>query len=238
MPTLFAAIAPCRFCAGTSWGTTACQAGAWIAPSTPLRNVNSSRFAGVAASSDTMSANAPETSAIASSVPTRNFRRSMISATAPAGIARRNIGNEAATCTSATMNGSGLRSVINQPAAVLYIHPPMFDTTVAIHSAVKLPYRKGPRRERAGGAEAAWGLTSLLMTTSFMSANPPAERPAFVEIGEAIGASMAALARVLGRAPRRASIVTLIAFTDGRGGRNCRNRQERQHGNWAYEHAH
>src|SRR5262245_27685495 len=166
MPTLFAAIAPCRLCAGTSCGTTACQAGAWIAPSIPLRNVNSSRFAGVAASSDTMSANAPEISAIASSVLTRNFRRSMISATAPAGIARRNIGNEAATCTSDTMNGSGLRSVISQPAAVLYIHPPMFDTTVAIHNAVKLPYRNGPRRERADGVEAAWGLTSPLMATS------------------------------------------------------------------------
>src|SRR5262245_47712658 len=237
MPTLFAAIAPCRFCAGTSWGTTACQAGAWIAPSTPLRNVNSSRFAGVAASSDTMSANAPETSPIPSPVPTRNSRRSRISATAPAGIARRNIGNEAATCTSATMNGSGLRSVINQPAAVLYIHPPMFDTTVAIHSAVKLPYRKGPRRERAVGVEVAWGLTSLLMTTSFMSANPPAERPAFVEIGEAVRTSMAALARVLGRAPRCAPIVTLIAFTgDGRGGRNDHHRQQQQRGDDANEH--
>ena len=79
----------------------------------------------------------------------------MISAMAPAGIARRNIGNEAATCTSDTMNGSGLRSVINQPAAVLYIHPAMFDTTAAIHNAVKLPYRNGPRRESADGAESA-----------------------------------------------------------------------------------
>src|SRR5262245_52208218 len=168
MPTLFAAIAPCRLCAGTSCGTTACQAGAWTAPRTPLGNVDSSRFAGEGESSDTMSANAPEISAIASSVLTRNFRRSMISATAPAGIARRNIGNEAATCTSDTMKGSGLRSVINQPAAVLYIHPPMFDTTVAIHNAVKLPYRNGPRRESADGAEAASGLTSLLLMTTFV----------------------------------------------------------------------
>src|SRR5262245_55947662 len=74
------------------------------------------------------------------------------------------------------------------------------------------------------------------MTTSFMSANPPAERPTFVEIGEAVRTSMAALARVLGRAPRCAPIVTLIAFTGhGRGGRNDRHRQQQQHGDGANE---
>src|SRR5262249_49768593 len=104
--------------------------------------------------------------------------------------------------------------------------------------AVRILNWKGPRRESADRAEAAGGLTSLLMTTSFMSANPPAERPAFVEIGEAVRTSMAALARVLGRAPRCAPIVTLIAFTgDGRGGRNERHRQQQQHGDGADEHA-
>jgi hypothetical protein len=37
---------------------------------------------------------------------------------------------------------------------------------VAIHSAVKLVYRNGPKRERAGGADAVGGLTSLVMPTS------------------------------------------------------------------------
>ena len=95
-----------------------------------------------------------------------------MSAKAPAGIASRNIGSDTATCTSDTVNGSGLRLVISQPAAALYIQPPIFDTIVAIHSAVKLACRNGPRREIAGGAEAARGPTSLLMSTSFMSANP------------------------------------------------------------------
>src|SRR5262249_12001568 len=62
---------------------------------------------------------------------------------------------------------SGLKSVISQPAAVVDIHPPMFDTMVAIHSAAKLPYRKGPKREEAGEgagrADAARWLPSLLM---------------------------------------------------------------------------
>jgi hypothetical protein len=87
----------------------------------------------------------------------------MISARAPAGTARRNIGSETATCTSDTMNGSGLRLVISQPAAALYIQPPIFDTIVAIHSAVKLGCWKGPKRERAASAEAARGISSLLM---------------------------------------------------------------------------
>src|SRR5262249_9037933 len=73
----------------------------------PLRNVNSSRLPGVAMSSEMTSANAPEITAIASSVPTRNFRMSTRSATAPAGTARRNIGSVAATCTSDTVSGSG-----------------------------------------------------------------------------------------------------------------------------------
>ena len=39
-----------------------------------------------------------------------------------------------AACTKDTMSGSGLRPVISQPEAALYIQLPMFDTTVAVHS--------------------------------------------------------------------------------------------------------
>jgi hypothetical protein len=56
---------------------------------------------------------------------------------APAGIATRNIGKVVATCTSDTMSGSGLRLVINQPEAALYIQPPMFETTVAVQITAK-----------------------------------------------------------------------------------------------------
>jgi hypothetical protein len=41
-----------------------------------------------------------------------------------------------ATCTNETTSGDELRSVINQPQAAEYIQPPMFETTVAIHSTV------------------------------------------------------------------------------------------------------
>jgi hypothetical protein len=37
-----------------------------------------------------------------------------------------------------TMTGSGLSPVISQPDAALYIHDPMDETTVAVHTMVKV----------------------------------------------------------------------------------------------------
>ena len=79
-----------------------------------------------------------EMTVISISTTTKNRRRSTISASAPAGSANRNIGKLVATCTMETMTGSGLRLVINQPEAALYIHDPMVETTVAIHTTVKV----------------------------------------------------------------------------------------------------
>ena len=63
----------------------------------------------------------------------------MMSASAPAGSANRNIGRFAATCTRLTLNGSASRPVISQPVAALYIQVPMFDTTVAVHTTENVP---------------------------------------------------------------------------------------------------
>src|SRR3954470_9585337 len=54
-----------------------------------------------------------------------------MSARAPAGSANRKIGSVVATWTIETINGSGLRSVISQPDAALYIQPPILEMTVA-----------------------------------------------------------------------------------------------------------
>src|SRR5262245_20981974 len=54
-----------------------------------------------------------------------------MSASAPAGSAKRKSGKVVATWTIETMKGSGLRSVINQPDAALYIQPPILEMTVA-----------------------------------------------------------------------------------------------------------
>jgi hypothetical protein len=61
-----------------------------------------------------------------------------MSASAPAGSANRNIGKVVATWTIETINGSGLRSVISQPDAALYIQPPILEMTVAPHTTAKL----------------------------------------------------------------------------------------------------
>jgi hypothetical protein len=53
------------------------------------------------------------------------------------------MGNIVATCTMATVRGSVSSVVINHPAAALCIHPPMFETTVAVHTTVKAACLKG-----------------------------------------------------------------------------------------------
>ena len=133
-PALFAAIAGWRSCLGTSCGTIVCQAGTVSAPAAPMRKVNSNRLTGVASPNETIPAYRAERTVKMISATMRNLRLSTMSAIAPAGNANRNIGRVVATWTIDTMNGSGLRLVISQPDAALYIQLPMFETTVAVHS--------------------------------------------------------------------------------------------------------
>jgi len=79
----------------------------------------------------------------------RNRRRSTMSANAPAGMAKRNTGKFPATCTSATINGSGLRLVMSHPDAALYIQVPMLETTVAVQRTLKVGCRNGAQGELA-----------------------------------------------------------------------------------------
>jgi hypothetical protein len=60
-----------------------------------------------------------------------------------------NMGSAAATWTSATLRGSGSRWVINQAAAALCIHVPIFETTVATQSTVNAAWRKGLSEDAA-----------------------------------------------------------------------------------------
>jgi hypothetical protein len=70
-----------------------------------------------------------------------------MSASAPAGIATRNMGRVVATCTSDTMSGSGLRLVISQPEAALYIQLPMLAMTVAVQITANAGCRNGLKGE-------------------------------------------------------------------------------------------
>ena len=56
-----------------------------------------------------------------------------MSASAPAGIANKNIGSVIAVCTIATITGEVVRVVITHPAPTSFIHVPIFETNVAIH---------------------------------------------------------------------------------------------------------
>ena len=49
------------------------------------------------------------------------------------------------------MNGSGLRLVMSQPEATLYIQPPMFDTTVATQITANVLWRNGAPAELTAG---------------------------------------------------------------------------------------
>ena len=80
---------------------------------------------------------------VSNSTTIRYLRLSKISASAPAGIANRQIGKVLAACTKATINGSGSRLVISQPEAALYIQPPTLETSVAVHITANAGWRNG-----------------------------------------------------------------------------------------------
>src|SRR5215472_1878174 len=82
----------------------------------------------------------------------RNLRRSITSASAPAGIAARNIGRVDAICTSDTTRGDGLRLVMSQPEAALDIQPPMLEITVTVQRTVNAGYRNGLHADVAAAA--------------------------------------------------------------------------------------
>src|SRR5262245_21987852 len=82
-----------------------------------------------------------------------NLRLSTMSASAPAGMANRNMGKVVATWTSDTTSGCGSRLVISQPEAALYIQVPILATTVAVHSTVNGGCRNGLQGEVAGAVD-------------------------------------------------------------------------------------
>jgi hypothetical protein len=94
----------------------------------------------------------------------RNLRLSKMSASAPAGIANRQIGRLLAACTSATINGSASSKVISQPEAALYIQPPTLETSVAVQMTLNAECRNGAVKD---------------MGRSALSAVPPLISPAY-----------------------------------------------------------
>jgi hypothetical protein len=69
-------------------------------------------------------------------------------------MASRKIGRLAATCTSETISGSGLRLVISQLDAAVYIHVPVLAARLAVQITVKAGWRNGLQAEACGGGAA------------------------------------------------------------------------------------
>src|SRR5436190_13018470 len=96
MPALFAAIAEDKSLLGTSCGTTACQAGDVSVTAVLLRKVKTKILVGVVRSRQTTTANSVAVIVTQISPISRNVRLSVMSASAPAGTANKNIGRVAA----------------------------------------------------------------------------------------------------------------------------------------------
>ncbi|MCY1176367.1 hypothetical protein D9M73_166340 [compost metagenome] len=73
-----------------------------------------------------------------------------MSAAAPAGRARKNIGNEPATWINATCSGLADSVVISQPAPTSCIQVPMLEAMLASHSQRKVAWRSGLQGEVVG----------------------------------------------------------------------------------------
>ena len=84
----------------------------------------------------------------------RNRRLSTISASAPDGIANKNIGKLEATCTRETITGDESSEVMSHADVELYIQPPIFETRVAVQMIVYERCRKGLHKD-TGDAWAA-----------------------------------------------------------------------------------
>ena len=132
---------------GTSFGVTSCQTGAAIAPPTPSANVVMSRVVGSASPPLTITAKAIEIAATAACAPISRRRASTMSASAPAGTVKRNIGSMVATWTAETIIGLGLRFVISQLIDVSNIAMPTLDTELAIRMTVNARWPNTPHRD-------------------------------------------------------------------------------------------
>ena len=149
---------------GTSSGTIARKAGATKVLPTPIAKVSASRPPIPTRSASASAASAAEQAATQTSETSSSRRRSITSASAPAGIASRKKGRLDAACTIDTQNGVGASDVISQAAPTFCIQVPTFDARPAIQSERKTARRSGDHGpgSAAGGAEGGAGAALML----------------------------------------------------------------------------
>src|SRR5690349_11267723 len=170
-PALLSATATGRSRRPTSSGTMACQAGALSADPRPSRKVSvSSPQSDIAPAS----VSAPSRHAVASIhawVISSNRRRSITSASAPAGKPTRKTGRLVAVCSRATSTAEDVSEVISQAAPTLCIQVPTLDATEAIQSARNTGWASGLHGEL--GAELTVDVADLHQAKYRVRAVPP-----------------------------------------------------------------
>src|SRR5579871_6160379 len=136
-----------------------------------------------------------------------------MSANAPAGMAKRKTGSVLAACTSATQSGSGLRLVISQPAAAPYIHEPMLETTVAVHTTVNTRLRNAADND--DGVLAGVAPAGLLINPPQTDSSP--ERgPERSEPGDIVRDGVALAVRQVAHEARHVEIVGPLVVGEAR----------------------
>src|ERR1700680_1389403 len=154
-PMLPSAMAPGSSGRGTSSGMIACQAGLLAAAPRPSRKVNPRSDQGVIQPASVSAPRAAAATVIHPWVTSSNRRRSITSASAPAGSASKNDGRLVAACTSATSVVDVVNDVIIQEAPTFCSQVPTLDATVAIHSQRKRRCRSGLQAESAAAGPPA-----------------------------------------------------------------------------------
>ena len=130
-PMLLSATAPGNSARGTMSPTDACHAGALNAAPQPIRNVNSSSNHGVTRPSHVHTASATDTTSMKSCAASMTWRRSKLSAIAPATSDNSMIGSVADACTKATMSADCAIWIIIHEAPTDWISAPRLDSALA-----------------------------------------------------------------------------------------------------------
>src|ERR1700676_3960612 len=204
-PMLASAMAPGSSGRGTSSGMIACKAGLLAAAPIPSRKVKLRSDQGVIQPASVSAPRAAAASVIHPWVTSSNRRRSITSASAPAGSASKNDGRLVAACTSATSVVDVVNDVIIHEAPTFCSQVPTLDATVAIHSQRKRRCRSGLQAESG-------------------AAGPPALAPALTpaDVGAAAGAGAVvgpASAALVGSMSARAPLMQMALLAAEHPGR-------------------
>ena len=134
---------------GTGSTTEEFHAGVSTAVQQPHTNTRNSTEPGPPQPASTSTANKAQAATWASSAPEIRRRRSVVSASTPAGKASKNMGRNTAVCTSAARNDEPVSSTMSQAAAMVCMPAPMKKIAPHIHRPRKAGWRRGLQMEVA-----------------------------------------------------------------------------------------